>query len=73
MISFVKERVLDKYAPSLPTIHIVKNYSKIQKVGHFENTVVIDLEIPTEIKIKFPNKLSKKERDLIMKLKEEGI
>ena len=31
LISFVKERVLDKYAPSLPTIHIVKNYSKIQK------------------------------------------
>ena len=25
------------------------------EVGHFENTVVIDLEIPTEIKIKFPN------------------
>ena len=27
----------------------------IIEVGHFENTVVIDLEIPTEIKIKFPN------------------
>ena len=25
------------------------------EVGHFENTIVIDLEIPTEIKIKFPN------------------
>jgi hypothetical protein len=25
------------------------------EVSHFENTVVIDLEIPTEIKIKFPN------------------
>ncbi len=25
------------------------------EVGLFENTIVIDLEIPTEIKIKFPN------------------
>ena len=25
------------------------------EVGHFENTIVIDLEILTEIKIKFPN------------------